>query len=80
MEWEDIKACTLCGKPRKEILVLTQVGLNMHSRYQREDDTFENMNGLQKQTAEFFCEDCFSAFVQKMESLAAERQAAQTAV
>jgi hypothetical protein len=80
MQWEDFKECTLCGKPRKEILVLTQVGMNMHSRYRREDDTFENMNGLQKQTAEFLCEDCFDAFVNKMESLTAERRAAQAVV
>jgi len=66
-------SCTLCGKPLKEILVLTRVAMDIHSRYHREDDAFENMNGLRKQTQEYFCEDCFQAFVEKLSGLVGER-------
>jgi hypothetical protein len=76
MKLEEVKCCSLCGKPLKEILILTQVVMDMHSYYHREDNTLENMNGLHKQTGEFFCEECFQAFVDKLESFATEQRSA----
>jgi hypothetical protein len=76
MGWESLKSCTLCGKPIEEVLVLTEVSMGIHSRYHREDGVFENMNGLQKNTREYFCEACLQAFVEKIEVFAAERKKA----
>jgi hypothetical protein len=74
MDTESLTSCTLCGKPRKDILILTEVAMEVHSRYQREDGIFENMNGLRKQTREYLCEDCFQSFVDKFTAIAAERR------
>ncbi|MDR1996969.1 MAG: hypothetical protein LBQ83_01400 [Candidatus Margulisbacteria bacterium] len=74
MTIEELDTCTLCGKPMAEILVLTEVTLEIHSRYHREDDTFENMNGLQKKTSEFLCEECLQQFVEKLTSFTTERR------
>jgi hypothetical protein len=73
----DISACSLCGKIKEDILIITSVDMDIHSRYLREDGALENMNGLRKQTREYFCEECFNAFVDKMSSFVSERQAAK---
>lgn len=80
MKIEEVSMCSLCGKPIKEILILTEVLMDIHSRYHREDDTFENMNGLRKQTQEFFCEDCTQFFIDKITALATEHSNHQSNV
>ncbi|GBR73262.1 hypothetical protein NO1_0674 [Candidatus Termititenax aidoneus] len=71
--WNDLQSCTLCGKPLRDILVLTKVSMDLHSRYYREDGVFENMNGLKKATSEYLCEECFKVFVDKLEAFSTER-------
>lgn len=61
-------ACSLCKKPIEDILILTKVDMDVHSQYHREDGILEDMNGLRKQTREFFCENCFNLFVDKIDT------------
>jgi DNA-directed RNA polymerase subunit RPC12/RpoP len=74
MNFGNNKSCTICGKPVEKILVLTEVSMHMHSCYRRQDGDWEYMNGLQKQTEEYFCEECFRLFVDRIVAFSAERQ------
>ncbi len=81
MTYQDIpiKECSLCHKKVQDINVLVEVAIETYARYRREDNLFEDMNGLWKKVSEHFCESCFKNFVSAIESLySTQRTAAQT--
>jgi hypothetical protein len=46
--------------------VLTEVKINVHSSYVREDSQLEDMNGLWRETSELFCEECFPKYAEAL--------------
>jgi hypothetical protein len=56
--------CSVCNKLSAEINIITEVQLEMFSLYRREDDKWEQMNGLWKKTREYFCEECFKEYAE----------------
>lgn len=60
--------CSCCGKTLKEIVVLTEVLLDVYSWYvNNSKKQLENINGLWKKNGEYFCETCFAKYVKMIE-------------
>lgn len=60
--------CSYCGKNIKDIRVLTEVTLEVYSWYvNNPKKKLENLNGLWKKNAEYFCEECFAKYVKTIQ-------------
>jgi hypothetical protein len=60
--------CSACAKKVKDITVLTEVTLDVYSWYVNSSQKkLENLNGLWKKNAEYFCETCFAKYVKNIE-------------
>jgi hypothetical protein len=66
---DKITECTICGKAVVDIDIFTSVNMNVGCWYRRDDGQFEEMNGIAKNTTEYFCEACFDRFAQKLEEI-----------
>ncbi len=69
-----VKECSLCHKKVENINVLVEVIVEAFARYRRDDNLYEDMNGLWKKVAEFFCEDCFKEYAATLEALYAKHR------
>lgn len=60
--------CSACGKKLKDMQVLTEVDLEAYSWYiNKKKNKLENINGLWKKKAEYFCEPCFTRLAKVLE-------------
>jgi len=61
--------CSICAKKVQDIRVLTEVTLDVYSWYVNDSQKkLENLNGLWKKNAEYFCEACFAKYVKTLEN------------
>jgi hypothetical protein len=66
--------CTVCGCKQEKAHVLTEIQLEVISKYLREDGTPEDMNGLWRKTREFLCENCFKDYARVLSDFYAAHQ------
>lgn len=60
--------CSACGKTINEMVVLTEVIVDVYSWYiNNSKKQVENINGLWKKNGEYFCETCFAKYVKTIE-------------